>query len=405
MSMFKIGLSGLQSTQSALQVTSNNIANSATAGFKSGSSRFSAVYSGGQQGGVNVTGMKENFSKTGDAVKTNNALDLAIQGKGFYIISQQGQTAYTQAGQFEFNSDKQFITPTGAKLQGYGVDENGQLMTDGLTDLQLTDSNLPAAATTKVDFSLNLSSASKTITATFDPADGSTYNYSRSTEVFDSLGNSHNLTQYFVHTGSNQWTAHYYVDNAPVPDPNKPGSNLSQALTFDGSGKLTSPSPAKVALQPSVAAGGADAMKIELDLAGSTQYGNGFTMYNNDANGYTAGQYAGVKIDEEGKIFAMFSNGETKIQGQIVLADFANVDGLEPAGNTSWYASSGSGEPLLDTPGGNKLGSIKSGVYIGSNVDISEELVDLMSFQQNYQANAKTISSADEMMQILFSAT
>lgn len=399
MSMFNIGLSGLKSTQSALEVTSNNIANSATAGFKSGSTHFSAVYNGSQQGGVNVSSMKESFAKTGDDVKTGNALDLAIRGKGFYVISENGQDAYTQAGQFSLNKEQEFITATGSKLQGYGVDEKGILLTDGLTDLKISDSSLPAKATTKIDFSLNLSSASKTITSAFDPKDGSTYNYSRSTEIFDSLGNSHNLTQYFVHTGSNQWTAHYYVDNAPVPDPS------SQDLTFDGAGKITSPSPAKFSLKPVTVASGANAIELEMNLTGTTQYGSGFTMYGNESDGYSAGQYAGVQIDEEGKIFAMFTNGESKVQGQIVLADFANVDGLEPAGNTSWRATSSSGAALLDTPGGKKLGAIQSGVYIGSNVDISEELVDLMSFQQTYQANAKTISSADEMMQILFNAT
>src|SRR5690606_2937691 len=150
---------------------------------------------------------------------------------------------------------------------------------------------------------------------------------------------------------------------------------------------------------------GADVMNFTVDLVKTTQFGSGFSIYNNDADGYTAGEFAGVAVAETGEVFATFTNGETKLQGQVVLANFANVNGLETGNKTVWYATNESGEALYGTPDAGSFGALLSGAYVGSNVDISEQLVDLMAFQQNYQANAKTISSADEMMQILFSAT
>ncbi|MBU1312043.1 MAG: flagellar hook-basal body complex protein [Gammaproteobacteria bacterium] len=399
MSMFNIGLSGLKTTQKALEVTSNNIANSATAGFKSGSAEFAAVYNGGQRGGVGVSDIKENFAREGNVVNTGSALDLAITGKGFFVVSENGRMAYTQAGQFGLDKEQHIVNASGNRLQGYGIDANGNLIPGVLTDLKVEAANIPAEATTEISFALNLSSASDVIAVPFDPLDGSSYNYSQSTEMFDSLGNSHTLTQYFVHNGAGSWDAHYYVNGTALPAPFD-----TAALSFDVNGQLTVPAaPANIALE--FAPAGAALMSFNVNMTASTQFGSGFNIYNNDADGYTAGEFAGVSIAETGQVFATFTNGETKLQGQVVLANFANVNGLETGNKTVWYATNESGAPLYGTPDSGNLGALLSGAYIGSNVDISEQLVDLMAFQQNYQANAKTISNADEMMQILFSAT
>jgi flagellar hook protein FlgE len=400
--MFNIGLSGLKTTQKALEVTSHNIANSSTAGFKSGSAEFASVYNGGQRGGVDVSDIKENFTREGGVVNTGSALDLAITGKGFFVVSENGRMAYTQAGQFGLDKNQNIINASGSNLQGYGIDAQGNLVPGILTDLKIEAANIPAEASTEVEFSLNLSSASDIIVppappVPFDPTNGSSYNYSQSTEVFDSLGNSHTLTQYFVHTAPNTWQAHYYVDGATLGAPS--------TLIFDGSGALVTPAaPATVALAYNPTTG-ADPMNFGVNLTNSTQFGSGFNIYKNDADGFTAGEFAGVAVAETGEVFATFTNGETKLQGQVVLANFANVNGLETGNKTVWYASNESGAALYGTPDAGSFGSLLSGAYVGSNVDISEQLVDLMAFQQNYQANAKTISSADEMMQILFSAT
>ena len=405
MSMFNIGLSGLKTTQKALEVTSHNIANSGTAGFKSGSAEFAAVYNGGQRGGVDVSDIKENFSREGGVVSTGSALDLAITGKGFFVVSENGRMAYTQAGRFDLDKDQNIINSSGNRLQGYGIDAQGNLVPGVLTDLKIEAANLPAEASTEVAFSLNLSSASDVLPAAgFDPAVGSSYNYSQSSEIFDSLGNSHTLTQYFIHTAPNTWETRYFVDGS--------AEGVSQ-LNFDANGQLDTiempigtPLPANSAVPLTYTpTTGAAVMNFGVNLTNSTQFGSGFNIYENDADGYTAGEFAGVAIAETGEVFATFTNGETKLQGQVVLANFANVNGLETGNKTVWYATNESGAALYGTPDAGSFGALLSGAYVGSNVDISEQLVDLMAFQQNYQANAKTISSADEMMQILFSAT
>ncbi len=459
MSMFSIGLSGLSSTQKALEVTSNNIANAGTAGYKTTSTEFSALYSGGQRSGVNVSATSENFEKAGNLVGTGQSLDLAITGKGFFIISENGRLAYTQAGQFKMDgSDRSIITNNGDKLQGYGIDDQGNLVPGVLTDLKVEAGNIPAKASTNINFSLNLNSGTDVINhklvyttqvppatpptaaQSFDPKDGSSFNYSQSSEVFDSLGNSHTLTQYFNHAGGNQWDVVYYMDGKPMlaDDLGLPNNTDVTTLTsaLDDSGAvvhnvgvvrmsfgtdgqlspLATPTPAptednntadpaglrEITLRFNPT--GADAMSVKLDLVKTTQFGSAFGLYQNKADGYTSGEFSGVAVAEDGGVYATFSNGEVKLQGQIALANFANPQGLETANNTTWYASQKSGEALIGTPAAGSFGAILAGSYMGSNVDISKQLVDLMSFQQSYQANAKTITTADEMMQVLFNA-
>lgn len=445
MSMFNIGLSGLSSTQKALEVTSNNIANAGTAGYKTASTEFAALYNGGQRSGVKTASINENFEKAGGLVSTGQSLDLAITGKGFFVVSENGRLAFTQAGQFGLDADRNIINNNGSKLQGFGIDENGNLIPGILTDLKVEAANIPAKASENIGFSLNLNSASNLIPypvapAAFDPADGTSFNYSQSTEVFDSLGNSHTLTQYFNHTGVNSWQVMYYMDGKPLPaaDINAPAGAVigsvdakdnngaittaaTVTMTFNTDGQLepigTLPAPPLVQPDNNVndpynvreltldfAPGGASVMAIKLDMVKSSQFGSAFGLYENNADGYTSGEFTGVAVAEDGKVMATFSNGESKLQGQIALANFANPQGLESASNTMWYASEQSGAAIIGTPSEGSFGAILAGSYMGSNVDISSQLVDLMSFQQSYQANAKTISTADEMMQVLFNA-
>jgi len=444
--MFSIGLSGLSSTQKALEVTSNNIANAGTAGYKTTSTEFSALYSGGQRSGVNVSATSENFEKAGNLVGTGQSLDLAITGKGFFVISENGRLAYTQAGQFKMDgSDRSIVTNNGDKLQGYGIDDQGNLVPGILTDLKIEAGNIPAKASTNINFSLNLNSGSDLIpypaAADFNPKDGTAFNYSQSSEVFDSLGNSHTVTQYFNHTGANTWQVLFYVDGKPLTPAqlvNPAGSNVTAVDALDDTGASVATEaltvrfgadgqmyPLNVVPPAAVPAGdnnqtdplnlrelsinlpltnGAAALDIKLDLVKTTQFGSAFGLYENKADGYTSGEFSGVAVAEDGGVYATFSNGEVKLQGQIALANFANPQGLETANNTTWYASQKSGEALIGVPSEGSFGAILAGSYMGSNVDISKQLVDLMSFQQSYQANAKTISTADEMMQVLFNA-
>ncbi|NWL15696.1 flagellar hook-basal body complex protein [Pseudoalteromonas sp. Scap03] len=442
MSMFNIGLSGLKSTQTGLEVTSNNIANSGTAGYKNNTAEFAAVYNGSQRGGVKVANVKEDFVTGGEIVRTGNALDIAIDGQGFFAISENGRTAYTQAGQFQLDNDLNIVNANGGKLQGFGVSQvdggDPTIVPGVLTDLKIEASNIEAQASTNINFNGNLSSSSDVIAyptapAVFDPKDGSQYNFSQSTEVFDSLGNSHVMTQYFNHTGSNEWQAMFFLDGKPLTqaqlsalgsttgtqaiDDGASGSINAGTITlnFDTDGQMVpfSGDLTSVDLEVPITStpgnaeitSGAAALNIALKFDGTTQFGSSFSVNENDANGYTSGAFSGVKVEDDGRVFATFTNGESKLQGQVVLASFANVDGLEQGSNTVWYQTEESGSALYGEPESGSLGKLLSGSFMGSNVDISEQLVGLMSFQQNYQANAKTISSADEMMQILFSNT
>lgn len=479
MSILNIGLSGLTASQKALEVTSNNIANSATAGYKSASAEFSAVYNGGQRGGVVVNDIRENFTKTGSLVNTGYALDMAITGKGFFVVSDNGRLAYTQAGQFGMDSQQNIVNANGNNLQGYGVDLEGNLIPGILTDLKVEATNIPAKATGRVDFALNLNASSPVINYRFEPAsppeaapagtfdpndadynpsfkyfdpkDGSNYNFSQSTEVYDSLGISHVLTQYFNHIGNNEWAVTYFVDGKPLsaaqlalPDTTTPpaptaideiltqvadddGNNMAAGVVimkFSADGQLLPleddyeqlPPPAQQdnntedpynvrQVTLSFPATGAESLSITLGMVKTTQFGSAFSMYANTADGYAAGEFTGVAVAENGMVFANFSNGAKKLQGQVVLASFANLGGLESGNKTLWYATAESGNALYGTPAEGSYGGILAGAYMGSNVDISEQLVDLMKFQQNYQANAKTISTSDQMMQVLFNAT
>ncbi|WP_159817181.1 flagellar hook protein FlgE [Colwellia sp. 20A7] len=451
MSILNIGLTGLKSTQTALEVTSNNIANSATAGYKQSDAEFASVYNGGQQGGVKVSNIKEDFVTSGEIIRTGNSLDITIDGQGFFAISENGKTAYTQAGQFGLDADLNIVNANGSSLQGFGVSESDDggdpsIVSGILTDLKIEGANIPAQATDGISFNGNLSSASDLITYpiapdTFDPTDGSQYNFSQSTEVFDSLGNSHIMTQYFNHTAVNTWQVMYFVDGEPLPDTAiaSTGANGTQdvdvdgttitagvvTISFDTDGQMdpldlafVDPVPPAVADNNAddpyaqreitltfTASGGGAEVALKLDMVKTTQFGSSFAMYENDASGYTSGSFSGVTVAEDGKLYATFTNGESKLQGQVALASFANVNGLQPGDNTVWYETEDSGTALFSEPDSGAIGKLLSGSYMGSNVDVSEQLVGLMSFQQNYQANAKTISTADEMMQILFSNT
>ncbi|MGL4755099.1 MAG: flagellar hook protein FlgE [Aeromonadaceae bacterium] len=401
---FSIGLSGLRAVSEELNVISHNIANVNTAGFKAGRAEFAALYSGGQAGGVEMNNVSQNFDRNGDVVTSGRALDLAISGSGFFVLSDsKGQVAYSRAGMFQKDAANRIVASNGMALQGYGVNADGQLVPGVIGDLKVTAANVPAKASTKVDFVANLKAdASKVDTTaagyTFDPNDASSYNFSQSGKLFDSLGVEHTLTHYFVKTGDNTWRTHYYVDGKPVQSG---GADQVQDLVFKADGSLQSPT-GNVTLNLSPA--GANPMAVELNVSGLSQYASDFNVSRNQSDGYTAGDMTGVRIEQDGSLMAVFSNGQSLLQGQIVMANFANASGLQQGDNTTWTQTFSSGQPTLGVPGTGTLGSLTSGSYEGSNVDLTGELVNLMTAQRNYQANAKSISAADKMTQVLFNS-
>ncbi|HGH3374792.1 TPA: flagellar hook protein FlgE [Kluyvera cryocrescens] len=398
---FSIATSGLNAVTEQLNAISNNIANSGTVGFKSGRAEFSALYAESQPLGVGVSGITQSITKGGSIASTGTALDLAINGNGFFMVRDSaGTTAYTRAGYFGTDSNGNLINNQGMFMQGYPVDANGTLQVGSIGNLTISSGSIPAKATESIDFTANLDARAEVpATSPFDPKDNTTYNNSYTTQVYDSLGREHTMNQYFVKTGENEWEVHYYMDDKPVTDAK--GAKQVQKMTFNSQGILTNPSGA---VDLSAAIPGADNIDIKLTYNNTTQYGSDFSVSKNKGDGYASGERTGQAIDEDGSVYATFSNGERLLQGQLVLANFTNPNGLQSQDGTTWAQTASSGAPLTGAPGTGLLGSIVSGALESSNVDLTSELVGLMTAQRNYQANTKVISTNDSMMNALFQA-
>jgi flagellar hook protein FlgE len=443
---FNVGLSGLRAATSDLNVTGNNIANAGTVGFKQSRAEFADVYAASTIGGgsnaigsgVALSGVSQLF-KQGNVNNTQNGLDLAINGNGFFQTSNNGDVSYTRAGYFGTDKQGFVVNNFGYKLQGYAVDANGTLQNGLVTDVQIQTASQAPKATTAVNQTFNLNSTNKIpVTPTFSPADPTSYNSATSTNIYDSQGNSHVMTQYFVKTGPNDWTMNVLIDgrnpSAPadniVPAPPAPGGvnqgtlPASATLAFSASGQLLTQTPG-VGLAPG-ANGTLDlagwvpaapdssnppvwspngtnnpAVPINLDLRPATQFASSFAVNSVAQDGYTTGQLAGLEVDDTGIIFARYTNGQSKTQGQVVLANFANQQGLTPVGKTAWIQSFQSGEPVVGTPRSGTLGALQSGALEDSNVELSDQLVNLIVAQRNYQANAKTIETESAITQTI----
>ncbi|ENC9770934.1 TPA: flagellar hook protein FlgE [Citrobacter koseri] len=393
---FNIATSGLNAITEQLNAISNNIANSGTVGFKSGRAEFSSLYAESQPLGVGVSGVTQSITRGGNISTTGNALDLAISDSGFFMVRDStGTTAYTRAGYFGTDSSGNLINNLGMYLQGYPVNANGEIEVGTIGNLTISSGSIPAKATDSLDFTANLDArAAEPETAPFNPKDSTSYNNTYTTQVFDSLGREHTLNQYFVKTGENTWQVHYYMDDVEIPD-------SSQAIEFTEQGVLKSP-VGLTNLTTSIS--GAADLSIDLSYNGTSQYGSDFSVSKNNSSGYASGERTGQAIDEDGRVYATFSNGERMLQGQLVLANFANPNGLASKDGTTWVQTASSGAPLTGTPGTGLLGSVKSGALESSNVDLTSELVGLMTAQRNYQANTKVISTNDNMMNALFQA-
>lgn len=392
---FDIAISGLNAINQQLGAISNNIANSGTVGFKSGRAEFASLYAEGQPLGVGVTGIAQSISKNGSIFSSASSLDLAINGDGFFVMRDSaGTTAYTRAGYMQTDSLGNLINNQGMYLQGYPVDANGVVQTGTVGNLTISSGSIPAKATSTLDFTANLNANEKLPeTGTFDPTDETSYNHTYATQVYDSLGREHTLKQYFVKTGDNEWKVHYYMDDQDM--------GTTENMTFTEQGVLKTPNAA-VNITANIP--GAEGIELALNYNGTTQFGSDFSVSKNNGNGYASGERTGQTIDKDGSVYATFSNGERLLQGQVILATFANPNGLSSQNGTTWTQTASSGSPLTGTPGTGLLGALTSNTLEGSNVDLTSELVGLMTAQRNYQANTKVISTNDSMMTALFQA-
>ncbi|MBV7480557.1 flagellar hook protein FlgE [Pseudomonas sp. PDM31] len=448
---FNIGLSGLYAANKQLDVTGNNIANVATTGFKSSRAEFEDVYSVTRLGtgsktvgnGVRLANVSQQFTQ-GDINNTGNVLDMGINGSGFFVLNNSGSLSYTRAGTFKVDKEG-FVTNTDgtSRLQGYGVDADGKIVNGVLTDLRLDTSNLAPKATTSVSSTINLNSTAPIIDQAvvsnqFDPTKTQTFTKQFSTPIFDTQGNQHTMDQYMVKTGPNTWDTYTLIDGRN-PDGSAPTGPTAvdpvpSTMTFDTSGKLVSvstpvpptvpptvPAPAPVIgsdlkingwVPGTVTAGvwaangaAADPAGLSISMSNTTQFNADTARSIPAQNGYATGQITNLTIDGSGVLLANFSNNQTKPIGQISLASFANEQGLQPVGGTSWKETYVSGIPGYDAPQTGSLGSIQSNSLEESNVNLTNELVDLIKAQSNYQANAKTISTQSTIMQTIIQMT
>ncbi|WP_299019594.1 flagellar hook protein FlgE [uncultured Photobacterium sp.] len=394
-----IGMSGLKSTSEQMNTISHNIANVGTAGYKSSRTEFQDIYApefgGGQMNGVEVAAVRQSFMG-GATTPTNRNGDLAINGEGFFMVENNGQQMYTRNGVFNLSADGYIETADGYRLQGYGANESGQIQNGTMSELTVETGDMAAKTTSQVDLGLNLDASSVAIDPAvkpFDKEDPTTFTSSVTTTVYDSIGAEHEVTQYYVKTGPNAWKAHYQVDDQAAL------ALKDVDVTFDATGKLLAPANVDLAINPT---NGANAQTVKFDMAEVSQYGSEFSINKNSQNGYAPGKMAGWYFEADGTVYARYSNGQTKAQGQIVLARFPNQEGLQQAGGTRWTQSFSSGAPLTGIAGSGQLGQLRTGMFENSNVDLTSEMVGLMSAQSNYQANAKTIQVSQEMTQILF---
>ena len=409
---FYTSLSGLQAAQTELSTVSHNLANVGTNGFKKSRTDFADVIASSITtdptklvgSGAVVKSNRQQFT-VGNLKTTGSSLDLAITGDGFFAVKTSGvnsATAYTRNGAFQIDpATHNVVDAQGSALLGYPVDAKGNTTAtgaDGLIPLNLPETNGTPAATGNVSLKLNLYAAASVPTAAFSPTNASSYNSSTPTTIYDSAGKASTLTNYYVHSGNNEWTVHSFVGDQELK---VGGSSAGTAVTFDASGNITAPA-APITYDAFNPISGGVAQTLKLDLAGTTQQSSPFSVNARVADGASVGDLAGVSIDKQGIVSENYSNGETVALGKVALANFSNPTGLRQTGNSYWSATGISGSAALGAANENGFGSLSAGLLEGSNVDITEELVNLIAAQRNFQANAKALDINGQISQTIF---
>jgi flagellar hook protein FlgE len=416
---FSQGLSGLNAASKNLEVVGNNVANANTYGAKASRAEFADVYATALNKagtndigiGVSVAAVAQQFTQ-GNITTTDNPMDLAINGSGFFQVSDGKSVEYTRNGQFKVNKDGFIVNNQQQKLIGYAANAQGVVQPGQGGPIQLPTAGITPAATAKTSLEMNLDARSATTLPAAGPqidfADATTYNNATSMTAYDAKGQDVALTYYFQKSGTDTWNVYVaangtsVLNNGAVP----PVPTPVTTITFPPNGGApTAPvGPVIYNIPASTNAVGAATLPIvgvSLDLSGATQYGSSFGVTSVSQDGFAPGQLTSVSIESDGTLMARYSNGQSKPAGQVELADFRNPQGLVPQGGNTWAQSYGSGTPVLGTPGNGNLGLLQAGALEESNVDLTAELVNMITAQRVYQANAQTIKTQDQVMQTL----
>ncbi len=414
---FQQGLSGLNATARNLQVIGNNIANANTVGAKAARAEFGDVYAASLNGagvhsvgaGVSVIGVIQQFTQ-GTIRSTENPIDMAINGPGFFQTRDtHGLVTYTRNGQFQLDREGFLSNSTGQHLMGYPVDYTGTVQPGRAVPLQLPTAGVPPHASTRVVAELNLDSRLAVTAPASGPAinfaDASTYNNATSMTAYDSRGQEVALTYYFQRSGPAAWNVFVTANGTPVNGTAAAPTPLT-TITFaaDGSAPTAPTAPVAFDVPASSNSVGAPTQPITgvlFDLRRATQFGSQFGVTNLSQDGYSAGTLASIAVENNGIIMGRYTNGQTRPAGQVEIATFRNPQGLQPLGDNAWARSYSSGDAVVGVPGDGNLGLLQSGALEESNVDLTSELVSMITAQRIYQANAQTIKTEDQILQTL----
>ncbi|KUZ66092.1 flagellar biosynthesis protein FlgE [Burkholderia ubonensis] len=399
---YQQGLSGLSGASNALDVIGNNIANANTVGFKSSTAQFADMYANSVATSVNtqigigtrIASVQQSFGQ-GTINTTSNALDVAINGNGFFQMSNNGVVTYSRDGTFQRDKNGFIVDSQGRNLMGYNATAGGVINTAATVPLQAPTANLAPTATTKITGQFNLNSQDAVpATTPFSATDNTSYNYSTSIQVYDTLGGAQQVDMYFVKSATaGQWEVYSGVKGQTPTD--------LGTVAFNTSGQIASTTPVapvtgstgKFQFTIPATGGSATPQPLTLDLTGTTQYGGKDGVNNLAQDGFASGTLTTFTIGADGKLTGNYSNGQTQTLGLIALANFNNPNGLTNLGGNQYAESSASGVPQISAPGSTNHGVLQGSALENSNVDLTAQLVNLITAQRNYQANAQTIKT------------
>lgn len=410
------GANGLAAHGDAIGIVGDDIANASTVGFKENRAVFEDMIGGAASNGQNLgqgsrmSGPDTLFGQ-GTITNTGQPLDMAVQGNGFFVVkgnhSGVNGSYYTRDGQFKLDNTGTLVNGEGLKVQGYTIDATGKA-SQAVGDLVIGGQS-PPNATTKLSLAVNLDSASTPPAAWSAANPSGTSNYSTSATVYDSLGTAHRADIYFRDNGAGAWEWHAMVDGGELAGGTAgvPTEIANGTATFNTAGALQS----QTTIASSASFVGATANQViafsfgddiaagGTGLAGSTQFAAPNTVNKLDQDGYGSGDLASVLVSSDGTITGKFSNGQSRPIARVALATFASEKGLQRAGSQLYTESQASGQALVDGAATGSRGSVVGSALEQSNVDIGNELVTLIAYQRAFSANAKTVSTADEMLQ------